>query len=60
MHVVCVQVGAVPYLVAVVLRTVLPDYSLLIETIILLVNPLFGVFIGLGYIMEVYCSVSSL
>jgi len=49
-----VQYGFIPYLIVMVLRQLLSVYyTLFIEVLILLINPVFGVFAGLGYIAEV-------
>jgi len=49
-----VQFGFVPYFVMLILRRFLSvSQDLFIEILILLVNPLFGVFAGLGHIAEV-------
>jgi len=49
-----VQVGYVPHIVMLVSRRFMSVAKyLVIEILILLVNPLFGVFAGLGYIAEV-------
>ena len=49
-----VQYGFIPYLIVMVLRQLLSVYyTLFIEVLILLINPLFGVFAGLEYIVEV-------
>jgi len=57
--VVFVQYGYVPYIIFLVLRHFLQTSHTLIyklmEIIMLMINPLFGVFCGLGYITEVCC-----
>jgi len=52
----CVQYGFIPYVVMTLIRGYLTAATYLTtEILIMLVNPFFGMYAGLGYITEVCC-----